>query len=727
MIIDSESEFESESDDENNVYQDVNILNDQTTEIIDANETNEDQRIQGERYVGFNLPSDCRWNPHRVNGMKEGEVTVYSKDNQIRVKCVFKNDKLNGTCIFYNNGLPEEERPYVDDVAEGWSKQYGDGVITAYAHYENGYKTEMYQPYRGDFWLYREIKFFTGDNEIDSYYCRFDPVTFKRIGIVYGLNGSELKQAVEYQDGEPNRTVKHFMNEKMIEYDNRGNVIYEGEYLDDIVKGYPPHGVGKEYQNNDMLYDGHWIEGRKEGTGRSFVNNKCRYFGNWKNDVPDGQGTLIDSTSNMPKYKGIWEEGRIEIDTNSYYDYRLDQVMAGPIKHNTIHETIPVHGYDSTGMSVIFRTKRASQTNRNSNSLTKTGDPSKSMSNRSSTKLPRNGVIDDFNMPSDDNSSTLKSDVSRRQESSGRVVDIAAESEVKSRMSSVSVSPSDTLKSSRSRDSKRIPEPPIVRGPSQRFSSSRLPNHSEGSISQPSSLPPVTLTPRSSVHSESSTMEKPVKTNVPLPSFIKNKELQQSEVSVDVSSDLEEELIQPDKPQEPQPIISPKSQPDKLQESQSVISQEPQPVKPQESQPVKSPEPQPNKPQESQPNKPQEPQPIKPLNNVLPIPEIKEDVPKVPELVQYIVGDGVFNDLVELVLNNKASLSLIKIGNGSYKIASRFEVTNLARLTTLIIGKDSFNESEFGSVVIKDCPKLTTITIQEGSFLHFHRCELTSI
>lgn len=681
MIIDSESEFESESDDEYNVYQDVNILNDQTTDIIDANETNEDQGIQGERYVGFNLPSDCRWNPHRVNGMKEGEVTVFSKDNQIRVKCVFKNDKLNGTCIFYNNGLPEEERPYVDDVAEGWSKQYGDGVITAYAHYENGYKTEMYQPYRGGFWLYREIKFFTGDNEIDSYYCHFDPVTYKRTGIVYGLNGSELKQAVEYQDGEPNRTVKDFMNGKMIEYDNRGNVIYEGEYLDDIVKGYPPHGIGKEYHNNDMLYDGHWIEGRKEGTGRSFVNNKCRYYGDWKNDVPDGQGKLMDSTNNMIKYDGIWEEGRLEIDTNSYYDYRLDQVIAGPIRHNTIPRTIP--SYDSTGQSVLaYRTNRVSQTNRYSNSFTSTGE------------LPRNGVIDEFYIPSDDNSSTLRSSVLRRQESSVRGEDIPAESEVTSRLSSLF--PSDTLKSSRSRDSNRIPEPPSVRPPSHSFLSSRLLNHSEGSNLEPSSPPLDKLTPRSSVHSESSTMEKkPVKKAVPLPSSI-NKELQKSEISVDVSSDLEEVPTESEKLQEPQSIISPKSQPDKLQESQ----------------PVKSPE----------------SQPIKPLKKeVLPIPENKEDVPKAPELVQYIVGDGVFNDLVELVLNNKASLSLIKIGNGSYKIASRFEVTNLTRLTTLIIGKDSFNESEFGSVVIKDCPQLTTITIQEGSFLHFHRCELTSI
>ncbi|MGN0551061.1 MAG: hypothetical protein ACI4I4_04370 [Acutalibacteraceae bacterium] len=74
---------------------------------------------------------------------------------------------------------------------------------------------------------------------------------------------------------------------------------YEGETDDE---GYP-HGKGKKYYTNGLIYEGEWNHGAREGFGIAYSDTSAyRYEGEWKNDKRHGKGVRTD-------YRRIREEG----------------------------------------------------------------------------------------------------------------------------------------------------------------------------------------------------------------------------------------------------------------------------------------------------------------------------------------------------------------------------------------------------------------------------------
>ena len=59
----------------------------------------------------------------------------------------------------------------------------------------------------------------------------------------YYLNGN-VSRGEEWENGKMKRVVKEFNGNTMVEYDKKGNKVYEGSYVDSLAKGYARFGKG---------------------------------------------------------------------------------------------------------------------------------------------------------------------------------------------------------------------------------------------------------------------------------------------------------------------------------------------------------------------------------------------------------------------------------------------------------------------------------------------------
>ena len=79
------------------------------------------------------------------------------------------------------------------------------------------------------------------------------------------------------------------------EYDRRGILLYEGEYLNGKYNG-----KGKEYNfiNGKLEYEGEFLNGKWNGKGKKYYKGKLEYEGQYINNIWNGKGKEYD-------YKGI--------------------------------------------------------------------------------------------------------------------------------------------------------------------------------------------------------------------------------------------------------------------------------------------------------------------------------------------------------------------------------------------------------------------------------------
>jgi len=77
---------------------------------------------------------------------------------------------------------------------------------------------------------------------------------------------------------------------------------YEGE-----LKNLQRHGQGKMlFKKSGTIYEGSFVENKREGYGTIFYTDGGRYEGEWRNDMPNGRGT---SRINGEANSGIWING----------------------------------------------------------------------------------------------------------------------------------------------------------------------------------------------------------------------------------------------------------------------------------------------------------------------------------------------------------------------------------------------------------------------------------
>ena len=69
------------------------------------------------------------------------------------------------------------------------------------------------------------------------------------------------------------------------------------------------NGKGKEYYSNgNILYEGDYINDKVEGNGKYIDENGECYIGQFKNGLRNGKGIFFSSDGNI-KYEGNWIKG----------------------------------------------------------------------------------------------------------------------------------------------------------------------------------------------------------------------------------------------------------------------------------------------------------------------------------------------------------------------------------------------------------------------------------
>ena len=89
-------------------------------------------------------------------------------------------------------------------------------------------------------------------------------------------------------------------------------LVYEGDYLE----GYK-HGFGKLIFEDKSYYEGNFFHNNLNGKGKFFFKSGKSYHGNWKNNTMDGKGIFI--WENKDKYKGEYKNNMR--DGNGVYSF----------------------------------------------------------------------------------------------------------------------------------------------------------------------------------------------------------------------------------------------------------------------------------------------------------------------------------------------------------------------------------------------------------------------
>ena len=161
---------------------------------------------------------------------------------------------------------------------------------------------------RNFFPLYYEIE--------DTYYpneeeCLFHPFTFfklKKYKIDYIGNNLELElEAIGKRE-----ILELGLNEKnKLVYDEENNIItyqngeyYIGQWLNGLKNG---RGT-IFYRDNNIKYEGDFVNNKFEGKGRYNWENGEYYIGQWSNGLKNGRGTIFYRDNNI-KYEGDFVNG----------------------------------------------------------------------------------------------------------------------------------------------------------------------------------------------------------------------------------------------------------------------------------------------------------------------------------------------------------------------------------------------------------------------------------
>ena len=90
----------------------------------------------------------------------------------------------------------------------------------------------------------------------------------------------------------------------------RQDVIYEGQWMDGYKQGW-----GTYYYSKDKYYEGNWVRNSKEGRG-TFRQPDGQFVGDWKNDKKHGSGRL--TLNNGTILDGEWQNDIYRSGTVTY-------------------------------------------------------------------------------------------------------------------------------------------------------------------------------------------------------------------------------------------------------------------------------------------------------------------------------------------------------------------------------------------------------------------------
>ncbi|KAK8825401.1 hypothetical protein WA538_003097 [Blastocystis sp. DL] len=126
----------------------------------------------------------------------------------------------------------------------------------------------------------------------------------KMNGMGYEKDGNEVvKRGCLFENGEMKRVVQEFDGGKVVEYDENGKKIYEGEYKGNVEKGFVREGFGKEYR---------MVEEKITSRAKPTVEIEKKRFCCWVREIEHEVAgvELVTKKYREEVVEGYWKDGK---------------------------------------------------------------------------------------------------------------------------------------------------------------------------------------------------------------------------------------------------------------------------------------------------------------------------------------------------------------------------------------------------------------------------------
>ena len=225
-----------------------------------------------------------------------------------------ENWMKNGRCFEVESGYLKRECVYENGRMKRMIREFiGRRMILFDTNGRKVYEGEWYGNILNGFVIHPRVfgmeGFFKELNEKRELLSvsEYDEDGLLKNGKCFEYEGGRLVRECEYKNGVMMRVLREWKGDLMIEYDDNGMRVYEGDYVGDMKKGFVREGKGSEYGSDgkSALYYGGWKNGIREGFGSEFKGLSPVYIGEWKNGMRDGMGEELNENGEVVR-SGRW-------------------------------------------------------------------------------------------------------------------------------------------------------------------------------------------------------------------------------------------------------------------------------------------------------------------------------------------------------------------------------------------------------------------------------------
>ena len=280
-------------------------------EPIDAVEVVDVAPLDYSGNIGMNKPFDVEtWNwcitsqfPISQVDKNNNKVVLQigSPHQSYTIRTTMKNNKLNGPAVIVTpNNKVIAEFNYVDGEIQGECRLYYEsGSIFFVGRLENGYRQGSGIEYDENGSVVYQGLFDKGcrntryeqSEEMDGYWKELDNngelkalIHKDRLGntegICYFFSSGQVERVSKWSDNREVEVLYEFKDDKMIEYHN-GIKRFEGTFYGDFDSGYYRIS-GEEFDNRgNVVYVGDYCNNKRCGFGMSIRNDAMEYEGEW--------------------------------------------------------------------------------------------------------------------------------------------------------------------------------------------------------------------------------------------------------------------------------------------------------------------------------------------------------------------------------------------------------------------------------------------------------------
>ena len=219
-----------------------------------------------------------------------GKATIKTTNNIIIAELEYRRNELTGECkLYYDSGELYFEGNLENGYRQGIGKEYDkNGNVIFEGNFEKGCRGNHCERMDEMEGYWKEID--DSGNLISI--CQKNENGMNE-GLCYSFESGSLDQVSIYENNEEVSILYRFINGKMIEY-NDDIKCFEGYYNGSIENGLCRE-YGMEYDNEgkNVIYEGDFLNGKRNGIGTSYKDNEIEYFGKWVKGYPISKFLLL--------------------------------------------------------------------------------------------------------------------------------------------------------------------------------------------------------------------------------------------------------------------------------------------------------------------------------------------------------------------------------------------------------------------------------------------------